>query len=209
MLKRNLEALLIQRLQEALKMGACCINRLRSLFNRRRVGQINRSVRINGQTYPAFLRLPEKPEDMQQRDNRYTFEIRMTGTAWFFALSNPTSTLEGKATASAEIPRPYLPSFAATQCVPHRVFIGRHRGDYAPAGRRANLHGREIERANRRRGDGTRVDGDREARELSRAGSGETMNGSDDAQGDCTIQSSQVRLSLNGKNHPFDHEDSR
>ena len=41
------------------------------------VGQINRSVRIDGQQYPAFLRLPEKPEDMQQRDNRYTFMAKI------------------------------------------------------------------------------------------------------------------------------------
>ena len=36
------------------------------------VAQINRRVRAAGREYPAFLRLPEKPEDMQQRDNRYT-----------------------------------------------------------------------------------------------------------------------------------------
>src|SRR5262249_33119495 len=33
--------------------------------------QINRRIKIGGREYPAFLRLPEKPEDMQQRDNRY------------------------------------------------------------------------------------------------------------------------------------------
>jgi hypothetical protein len=31
-----------------------------------------RRVRVGGREYPAFLRLPEKPEDMQQRDDRYT-----------------------------------------------------------------------------------------------------------------------------------------
>jgi hypothetical protein len=36
------------------------------------VAQINRRVKVAGREYPAFLRLPEKPEDMQQHDNRYT-----------------------------------------------------------------------------------------------------------------------------------------
>jgi hypothetical protein len=39
--------------------------------------QINRRVRIGGREYPAFLRLPEKPEDMQQRDNRYTVMAKL------------------------------------------------------------------------------------------------------------------------------------
>jgi hypothetical protein len=41
------------------------------------VGQINRDVRIEGRNFPAFLRLPEKPEDMQQRDNRYTVMAKL------------------------------------------------------------------------------------------------------------------------------------
>jgi hypothetical protein len=39
--------------------------------------QINRRVRIGGREYPAFLRLPEKPEDMQQSDNRYTVMAKL------------------------------------------------------------------------------------------------------------------------------------
>src|SRR5262245_30563219 len=39
--------------------------------------QINRRIKIGGREYPAFLRLPEKPEDMQQRDNRYTVMAKL------------------------------------------------------------------------------------------------------------------------------------
>jgi hypothetical protein len=41
------------------------------------VAQINRRVKVGGREYPAFLRLPEKPEDMQQRDNRYTVMAKL------------------------------------------------------------------------------------------------------------------------------------
>jgi hypothetical protein len=39
--------------------------------------QINRRIKVGGREYPAFLRLPEKPEDMQQRDNRYTVMAKL------------------------------------------------------------------------------------------------------------------------------------
>lgn len=39
--------------------------------------QINRSVKYKEQTFPAFLRLPEKPEDMQRQDNRYTIMAKL------------------------------------------------------------------------------------------------------------------------------------
>jgi hypothetical protein len=41
------------------------------------VGQVNRDVKVEGRTMPAFLRLPEKPEDMQRQDNRYTVMAKM------------------------------------------------------------------------------------------------------------------------------------
>jgi hypothetical protein len=42
------------------------------------VAQTNRHVRSrNGRQHAAFLRLPEKPEDMQQHDNRYTIMARL------------------------------------------------------------------------------------------------------------------------------------
>ena len=42
------------------------------------IAQTNRNVRQrDGREHAAFLRLPEKPEDMQQRDNRYTIMARL------------------------------------------------------------------------------------------------------------------------------------
>jgi len=42
------------------------------------IAQTNRRVRQrDGREHEAFLRLPEKPEDMQQRDNRYTIMARL------------------------------------------------------------------------------------------------------------------------------------
>jgi hypothetical protein len=42
------------------------------------IAQTNRRVRHrDGREHEAFLRLPEKPEDMQQRDNRYTIMARL------------------------------------------------------------------------------------------------------------------------------------
>ena len=41
------------------------------------VAQINRDIRHHGRTVSAYMRLPEKPEDMQQRDNRHTIMAKM------------------------------------------------------------------------------------------------------------------------------------
>jgi len=41
------------------------------------VGQVNRDLKVDGRTLPAFLRLPEKPEDMQRQDNRYTVMAKL------------------------------------------------------------------------------------------------------------------------------------
>lgn len=49
------------------------------------IAQINRRIRVGQREQPAFLRLPEKPEDMQQRDNRYTIMARL----FFPDLSEP------------------------------------------------------------------------------------------------------------------------
>ena len=40
--------------------------------------QLNRNIRTpSGRTHPAFLRLPEKPEDVQRRENRYSIMARL------------------------------------------------------------------------------------------------------------------------------------
>jgi hypothetical protein len=41
------------------------------------VGQMNRHIRVEGRNFPAFIRLPEKPEDMQRSDNRYTVMAKL------------------------------------------------------------------------------------------------------------------------------------
>ena len=42
------------------------------------VGQIhNRSLRVGNRTMPVFTRLPEKPEDMQRQDNKYTMMAKL------------------------------------------------------------------------------------------------------------------------------------
>lgn len=41
------------------------------------VGQTNRSIRSGKKQTPIFMRLPEKPEDMQRQDNRYTVMAKL------------------------------------------------------------------------------------------------------------------------------------
>jgi hypothetical protein len=41
------------------------------------IGQVNRRLNIQGEMFPVFTRLPEKPEDMQQRDNKYTVMAKL------------------------------------------------------------------------------------------------------------------------------------
>jgi hypothetical protein len=41
------------------------------------VGQVDRRLRLGSRTVPVFMRLPEKPEDMQRQDNRYTVMAKL------------------------------------------------------------------------------------------------------------------------------------
>jgi len=41
------------------------------------IGQVNRKIAVDGKELPVFMRLPEKPEDIQQRDNRYTVMAKL------------------------------------------------------------------------------------------------------------------------------------
>lgn len=41
------------------------------------VGQVNRRLTVGADELPVFTRLPEKPEDMQQRDNKYTVMAKL------------------------------------------------------------------------------------------------------------------------------------
>lgn len=67
------------------------------------VAQINRSVKIQGHSYPAFLRLPEKPEDMQRQDNRYTVMAKLffpdlSDSQYAHSIWNAMDVLEARAT---------------------------------------------------------------------------------------------------------------
>ncbi|MCI0408112.1 MAG: hypothetical protein L0191_06020 [Acidobacteria bacterium] len=41
------------------------------------IGQVNRSMRLGNRATPVFMRLPERPEDMQRQDNRYTVMAKL------------------------------------------------------------------------------------------------------------------------------------
>lgn len=41
------------------------------------IGQVNLSLQTGNRTTPVFMRLPEKPEDMQRQDNRYTVMAKL------------------------------------------------------------------------------------------------------------------------------------
>jgi hypothetical protein len=70
------------------------------------VAQIDRYVQIGGKTRPAFLRLPEKPEDMQQEQNRYTMMVKLfhpelSDSEYAHALWAAMNLLESRATLRA------------------------------------------------------------------------------------------------------------
>jgi hypothetical protein len=67
------------------------------------VGQVNRRLLFNGQEIPVFTRLPEKPEDLQQRENKYTvmaklFYADLSDAEYMHSLWNAMDTLEARAT---------------------------------------------------------------------------------------------------------------
>ncbi|HET9394219.1 MAG TPA: hypothetical protein VFO29_11955 [Candidatus Rubrimentiphilum sp.] len=68
------------------------------------IGQMNRRVRFpKGEEHPAFARLPEKPEDMQQRENRYTVMAKiffpdLSDAEYMHALWNGMDVLETRTT---------------------------------------------------------------------------------------------------------------
>ena len=66
------------------------------------VGQVNRDLKVEGRTMPAFLRLPEKPEDMQRQDNRYTVMAKllypdMSDAQYMHSVWNAMDLIEAKA----------------------------------------------------------------------------------------------------------------
>ncbi len=70
------------------------------------VCQVNKSVRIGDKMSPAFFRLPEKPEDMQQSDNRHTIMAKaffpdITDGEYIHSVWNAMDVLESKASLRA------------------------------------------------------------------------------------------------------------
>lgn len=66
------------------------------------IGQINRNVKHNQQQTPIFLRLPEKPEDMQRQDNKYTIMAKLfypdlSDSEYMHSVNNAMDYLESKA----------------------------------------------------------------------------------------------------------------
>lgn len=67
------------------------------------VGTINRNVRSGTREYTAFIRLPERPEDMQRRDNRHTVMAKllhpdMSDAEYMHAVWNAMDLIEVRAT---------------------------------------------------------------------------------------------------------------
>ena len=67
------------------------------------VGQVNRATKKEGRLSPIFMRLPEKPEDMQRQDNRYTVMAKVLypdlGDAeYVHSIWNAMDLIEAKAT---------------------------------------------------------------------------------------------------------------
>jgi hypothetical protein len=67
------------------------------------VGQVNRRLRVGPHELPVFTRLPEKPEDMQQRENKYTvmaklFYPDLSDAEYMHALWNGMDVLEARTT---------------------------------------------------------------------------------------------------------------
>lgn len=66
------------------------------------IGQINRNVKHDEKKTSIFLRLPEKPEDMQRQDNKYTIMAKLfypdlSDSEYMHSVSNAMDFLESKA----------------------------------------------------------------------------------------------------------------
>lgn len=77
-------------------------------------GVINRDIRMQNRDIPAFLRLPERPEDMQRQDNRYTIMAKMffpdlTDSQYVHSTWNAMDLLECRTTLSMQTRWAYLP----------------------------------------------------------------------------------------------------
>ncbi len=67
------------------------------------IGQVDRALRLGIKNKPVFFRLPEKPEDMQRGDNRYTMMAKlfypdMSDAEYMHSAWNAMDVIEAKAT---------------------------------------------------------------------------------------------------------------
>lgn len=67
------------------------------------VGQVNRRLTVGSDELPVFTRLPEKPEDMQQRENKYTVMAKLffpdlSDAEYMHSLWNAMDVLEARTT---------------------------------------------------------------------------------------------------------------
>lgn len=82
--------------------GNFVVNQAPSITVNTAIGQINRSVKHNDRQTPVFLRLPEKPEDMQRQDNKYTIMAKifypdLSDAEYIHSVTNAMDFLESKA----------------------------------------------------------------------------------------------------------------
>ena len=90
------------------------------------VAQINRSIKVGNRLYPAFMRLPEKPEDMQQQENRYTvmaklFYPDLTDSQYAHSLWNAMDVLESR--AALRVMRRWYTSKTSVEIAPADVVM--------------------------------------------------------------------------------------
>jgi hypothetical protein len=67
------------------------------------VGQVNRSLEKAGRRTPVFVRLPERPEDMQRQDNRYSIMAKLffpdlSDSEYMHSVWNAMDLMEARAT---------------------------------------------------------------------------------------------------------------
>jgi hypothetical protein len=90
------------------------------------VGQVNRRVKLGADEFPVFLRLPEKPEDMQQRDNKYTVMAKLyypdlSDAEYMHSLWNAMDVLEARTTL--KIMSPWQTSQLGVEVPPSDVVL--------------------------------------------------------------------------------------
>jgi len=90
------------------------------------IGQVNRRVKVGAEEFPVFLRLPEKPEDVQQRDNKYSVMAKLyypdlSDAEYMHSLWNAMDVLEAKTTQ--RVMSPWYTSHLGVEVPPSDVVL--------------------------------------------------------------------------------------